>query len=47
MAGARKFRTHLITRNDLAALTEDASKITGVPYIMNAYREDALKIIDA
>lgn len=47
MAGARKFRTHLITRNDLAALTEEASKVTGVPYIMNAYREDALKIIDA
>ncbi|MDQ1329908.1 MAG: hypothetical protein QG578_171 [Thermodesulfobacteriota bacterium] len=47
MAGSRKFRTHLITRNDLAALTEDASKVTGIPYIMNAYREDALKIIDA
>jgi len=47
MAGSRKWRTHLITRNELACLTEEATKITGIPYIMDAYREDALKIIDA
>ncbi|MDM8550421.1 FMN-binding glutamate synthase family protein [Desulfobacterales bacterium HSG2] len=46
MAGARKWRTHLITRNDLAALTEEAAKITKVPYIMDAYRREALRIID-
>jgi glutamate synthase domain-containing protein 2 len=47
MAGARKFRIDLITRSDLAALTEDAAKITGIPYIMDAYREEALQIINA
>ncbi len=47
MAGARKWRVDLITRNELASLTEEAEKITGIPYIMDAYREDALKIIDA
>lgn len=47
MAGARKWRTHLITRKDLACLTREAADITSIPYIMNAYREEALEIIDA
>jgi glutamate synthase domain-containing protein 2 len=47
MAGARKFRTHLIARNDLACLTEEAARVTRLPYIMDAYRDEALKIIDA
>jgi len=47
MAGARKWRTHLITRKDLACLTEEASKVTGIPYIMEAYKEEALAVIDA
>ncbi len=46
MAGARKWRTHLITRRDLASLTEECAKVTGIPYIMDAYREEALAIID-
>ncbi len=45
MAGARKWRVDLMSRNDLAALTEEAAKVTGIPYIMNAYREEAIKII--
>jgi glutamate synthase domain-containing protein 2 len=47
MAGARKWRTHLITRDDLASLTDDCAKVTGIPGIMEAYREEALAIIDA
>ncbi len=47
MAGSRKWRTHLITRKELACLTEEAAKITGIPYIMDAYREEGLAIIDA
>lgn len=47
MAGARKWRVDLISRRDLAALTREASKITGIPYIMDAYREEALAVIDA
>jgi glutamate synthase domain-containing protein 2 len=46
MAGARKWRVDLISRKDLACLTQEAAEVTGVPYIMNAYREDALRIID-
>lgn len=47
MAGARKWRTHLIARNDLVSLTEECAKVTGIPYVMDSYREEAMKIIDA
>ena len=47
MAGARKWRVHLITRAELASLTEECTKVTGIPYIMDAYRKEALDIIDA
>jgi glutamate synthase domain-containing protein 2 len=47
MAGSRKWRTHLITRRELASLTEECAKITNIPYIMDAYREEALAVIDA
>jgi len=47
MAGARKWRVQFISRNDLASLTEECTKVTGIPYIMDAYREDALQIIDS
>ncbi len=47
MAGSRKWRTHLITRQELASLTEECAKITAIPYIMDAYREEALAVIDA
>ncbi len=47
MAGSRKLGTHLITRDDLVSLTEEAAKVTKIPYIMDSYREEALAIIDA
>jgi glutamate synthase domain-containing protein 2 len=47
MAGARKWRVNLMNRKDLAALTEEAARVTGLPYIMEAYRQDALDIIDS
>ncbi|MEM2046076.1 MAG: FMN-binding glutamate synthase family protein, partial [Candidatus Bathyarchaeia archaeon] len=31
LAGSRKFKLNLINRNDLMALTERASKVTGIP----------------
>ncbi len=46
MAGARKWRVDRISRNDLAALTEDASRVTGIPYIMDVQRQEALDIIE-
>jgi len=45
MAGSRNFRVSTISRNDLMALTEDAAKVSGIPYVMDAYREEAERII--
>jgi hypothetical protein len=45
MAGSRNFKLSTVSRNDVMALTEDASKISGVAYIMDAYREEAEKIL--
>ncbi len=45
MAGARKYRVSTISRNDVMALTEEAAEISGVPYVMDAYREEAERII--
>jgi len=45
MAGSRNFNTTTITRKDVAALTEEAAKISGIDYIMDAYREEADEIL--
>jgi len=45
MAGARSFRLDTLKRNDLVALTEDAAKISGIQYIMDAQREEADRIL--
>jgi glutamate synthase domain-containing protein 2 len=47
MAGSRNFRLDTITRKDLMALTEDAARVSGIPYIMEAYREEAEQIINS
>ncbi|MFP4056295.1 MAG: FMN-binding glutamate synthase family protein [Candidatus Brocadiia bacterium] len=47
MAGSRSFSTDTIAREDLFALTEEAAKVSGIPYVMDAYRDEALAIIDA
>jgi glutamate synthase domain-containing protein 2 len=47
MAGSRSWAVTHISRKDLAALTEECAKITGIPYIMDAYRQEALEIINA
>jgi glutamate synthase domain-containing protein 2 len=46
MAGARKFRLSEISRNELMALTREASEISGIPYVMDAYRNQAEAIIE-
>jgi len=45
MAGSRNFKISTISRSDLIALTEEAAKISGIPYVMEAYREEAEKIL--
>ena len=45
MAGARCFSTPVITRRELMSLTEECAKVTGIPYLMDAYREEAMEIL--
>jgi glutamate synthase domain-containing protein 2 len=47
MAGSRNFRLSTISRKDLMSLTEEAAKVTGIPYVMDAYRAEAEAILDA
>ncbi len=46
MAGSRNFRVSTISRDDLIALTEEAAKVSGIPYVMDAYRKEAMLIIN-
>ena len=46
MCGSRKFALEHITRDDISALTHDASQISGVPYIMDVDKEEAWNIIN-
>lgn len=46
MAGSRNFRIAMISRSDLMALTEEAEKVSGIPYVMAAYREEADRILE-
>jgi len=47
MAGSRNFNLSTISRKDVAALTEEAAKVSGIPHIMDAYREEAEKVLDS
>jgi|UniRef100_A0A7V6A1I9 glutamate synthase domain-containing protein 2 len=45
MAGARKFSLQYISRDDLVALTREAAEISGIPYVMDADREEVDRIL--
>lgn len=45
MAGARKFALNYISRNDICALTKEASEISGIPYVMDSDKEEVEKIL--
>ncbi|MFB3925806.1 MAG: FMN-binding glutamate synthase family protein [Syntrophales bacterium] len=45
MAGSRNFNLSTVSRKDVMALTEDAAKVSGLPYVMDAYLKDAMKIL--
>jgi glutamate synthase domain-containing protein 2 len=47
MAGSRNFRLSTIGRSDLMSLTEEAAKVSGIPYVMDAYRDDAERILES
>jgi glutamate synthase domain-containing protein 2 len=45
MAGARKFSLAHVTRDDLFALTREASEISGISYVMEADEEEVERIL--
>ena len=47
MAGARSFRLDTLKRADLVTLTEEAAKVSGIPYVMEAGMEKAEAILDS
>jgi glutamate synthase domain-containing protein 2 len=47
MAGARCFSIPAISRKELMSLTEECAQITGIPYLMNAYRDEAMAILES
>ena len=47
MSGTRNMRLSTIGRSDLMALTREAAEVSGIPYVMDAYRDEAFSIIDA
>jgi glutamate synthase domain-containing protein 2 len=46
MAGARCFSVPAISRKELMSLTEECAKVTGVPYLMDCYRDEAMDILN-
>lgn len=46
MAGSRNFKLSTISRKDVMSLTEDAARISGIPYIMDAFREEAEAVLN-
>jgi len=47
MAGSRNFSVNSISRRDLMSLTEECTKVSGIPYVMDAYKEEALAVLDS
>jgi len=45
MAGSRNFSVSSISRSDVMALTEEASRVSGIPYVMDAYADEALTVL--
>jgi glutamate synthase domain-containing protein 2 len=47
MAGARCFNVPAITRKELMSLTRECTDVTKIPYVMDAYRDEAEAILDS
>ena len=45
MCGNRKFALEYISRDDITALTKEASEISGIPHVMNTDEEEVEKIL--
>ncbi len=47
MAGARCFSVPAISRREIMSLTEECARVTGIPYLMDAYRSEAMAILES
>ena len=47
MAGSRKFALNHLSRNDLAALTPESSRVSGIPYVMDLDKEAVDRLLDS
>jgi glutamate synthase domain-containing protein 2 len=47
MAGARAFSLPAIKRDHLMSLSEECAQVTGIPYVMDAYRDEAEAILNS
>jgi glutamate synthase domain-containing protein 2 len=46
MAGSRKFALQYLSRDDIAALTPEAARVSGIRYVMDIDAEDVGRILD-
>ncbi len=46
MAGARCFNLPAISRKEIFSLTRECADVTGIAYVMDAYREEAEAILN-
>jgi hypothetical protein len=46
MAGSRNFCLNTISRKDIMSLTQEAAKVSGIAYVMDAYRQEAESILN-
>ncbi len=47
MAGARCFSVPAVSRKDLMSLTRECADVTGIPYLMEAYRDEAMEVLNS
>jgi len=47
MAGARCFNVPAISRDELMSLTHECARVTGIPYLMEANRDEAMRILES
>ena len=45
LAGTRNFNLSAVSRNDIMALSEEAARVSGISYVMNAYLKEAKSIL--
>jgi len=46
MAGSRKFSLEYMSRNDIASLTPEAARVSGIQYIMDVDEDEASRILN-